>query len=113
VSIFMSVFDCHVNRKPGHRQIERIVYHHGAFLSADLDKASDNNRAQFPGDRDRQGNIGVVQIAGLVARRLCFVARRGERGGGRAHRMIARFSSGCDLPKACASGREGQTAIAG
>ena len=43
VSIFMSVFDCHVNRSPMAGKIERIVYHHGAFLSADLDKASESN----------------------------------------------------------------------
>src|SRR6187455_3717892 len=43
VSIFMSVFDCHVNRSPVTGRIERIAYHHGAFLSADLDKASENN----------------------------------------------------------------------
>ena len=43
VSIFMSVFDCHVNRSPVTGKIERIAYHHGAFLSADLDKASENN----------------------------------------------------------------------
>src|SRR6185369_10077087 len=43
VSIFMSVFDCHVNRSPVTGKIERIAYHHGAFLNADLDKASENN----------------------------------------------------------------------
>src|SRR6266581_5682687 len=43
VSIFMSVFDCHVNRSPVSGRIERIIYHHGAFISADLDKASENN----------------------------------------------------------------------
>src|SRR5215472_5737322 len=43
VSIFMSVFDCHMNRSPVTGKIERIAYHHGAFVSADLDKASENN----------------------------------------------------------------------
>src|SRR5215216_938917 len=78
ISIFMSVFDCHINRSPLAGRIERIAYHKGLFLNADLDKASeDNERNAFviAGANER---IGVVQIAGLIARRiLCFV-RVGE-----------------------------------
>src|SRR5207302_8782663 len=69
VSIFMSVFDCHVNRTPVSGTIERVVYHHGAFVSADLDKASENNERNSLIIATEQGRIGVVQIAGLVARR--------------------------------------------
>ncbi len=87
VSIFMSVFDCHVNRSPVSGRIERIVYHHGAFLSADLDKASESNeRNSFVIATDKT-RIGVVQIAGLVARRIVCFVREGHCGGGRrAHR---------------------------
>src|SRR2546421_2946587 len=74
VSIFMSVFDCHVNRSPVSGRIERIIYHPGAFISADLDKASENNERNSLVIATAQGRVGVVQIAGLVARRIvCFV----------------------------------------
>src|SRR5919204_3321777 len=74
VSIFMSVFDCHVNRSPVAGKIERIVYHPGAFVSADLDKASEDNERNCLLIATDRGRIGVVQIAGLVARRIvCFV----------------------------------------
>jgi phosphatidylserine decarboxylase len=70
VSIFMNVFDCHVNRSPITGTITRIVYKPGKFLSADLDKASeDNERNGFVIDSGH-GVYGVVQIAGLVARRI-------------------------------------------
>src|SRR5471032_614401 len=78
ISIFMSVFDCHVNRSPVTGRVEKIVYRPGKFLSADLDKASeDNERNAFviasPGFR-----IGVIQIAGLVARRIVPFSREGD-----------------------------------
>jgi phosphatidylserine decarboxylase len=78
VSIFMSVFDCHVNRSPLAGRVERIAYRAGAFLNADLDKASeDNERNSFliatPG-----GNIAVVQIAGLIARRIVTFTAEGQ-----------------------------------
>src|SRR4030088_515327 len=114
VSIFMSVFDCHVNRSPVTGKIERIAYHHGAFLSADLDKASENNERNSLVIATSNGRIGVVQIAGLVARRiLCFVragATVGERIG------MTRFGSRVDvyLPDGVRPlVAEGQTAIAG
>src|SRR5258707_13585070 len=67
VSIFMSVFDCHVNRSPLAGKIERMIYHHGVFLNADLDKASeDNERNSLVIASDRAG-IGVAQCPGLVA----------------------------------------------
>ena len=70
ISIFMSVFDCHVNRSPLTGKIERIVYHHGAFVSADLDKASENNERNSLVIATGKAQIGVVQIAGLLARRI-------------------------------------------
>jgi len=78
ISIFMSVFDCHINRSPAAGQVEKIVYQPGKFFNADLDKASlDNERNSLviamPGAR-----IAVVQIAGLVARRIVSFVREGQ-----------------------------------
>jgi phosphatidylserine decarboxylase len=116
VSIFMSVFDCHVNRSPVTGRIERIVYHHGAFLSADLDKASENNERNSLVMVTNKGSIGVVQIAGLVARRIvCFVRAGASVGVGERIGMI-RFGSRVDvyLPDGVKPlVAEGQTAIAG
>jgi phosphatidylserine decarboxylase len=70
VTIFMSVFDCHVNRAPVAGRISKVAYKPGLFLSADLDKASeDNERSGMVIDTDK-GRFGVVQIAGLIARRI-------------------------------------------
>jgi phosphatidylserine decarboxylase len=74
----MSVFDCHINRSPLAGRIERIAYRAGVFLNADLDKASeDNERNSFliaaPGV-----SIAVVQIAGLVARRIVSFTTEGQ-----------------------------------
>lgn len=70
VTIFMSVFDCHVNRAPVAGKIIRKAYRPGLFLSADLDKASDDNeRAGMVIEADGK-QFGVVQIAGLLARRI-------------------------------------------
>lgn len=116
VSIFMSVFDCHVNRSPLAGRIERIAYHHGAFISADLDKASESNERNAFVIASGNARIGLVQIAGLVARRIvCFVregatVRAGERIG------MIRFGSRVDvyLPDGVRPlMAEGQTAIAG
>ncbi|MGH6817854.1 MAG: phosphatidylserine decarboxylase [Methylovirgula sp.] len=73
VSIFMSVFDCHVNRAPVAGRIGKIVYRPGLFLNADLDKASEDNERNCLVIEAINGRVGVVQIAGLIARRiLCF-----------------------------------------
>ena len=116
VSVFMSVFDCHVNRSPLSGRIERIVYHHGAFLSADLDKASENNERNSLVIAAGKSRIGVVQIAGLVARRIvCFVGKGTTVGAGERIGMI-RFGSRVDvyLPDGVRPlVAEGQTAIAG
>jgi phosphatidylserine decarboxylase len=110
------VFNCHVNRSPVTGRIEKIVYRRGAFLSADLDKASeDNERNSFliaSGGR----RLAVVQIAGLVARRIvCFVREGATVGAGERIGLI-RFGSGVDvyLPEGTRPlVAEGQTAIAG
>jgi len=74
VSVFMSVFDCHVNRAPIAGRIARIAYKPGLFVNADLDKASEDNERNGLVIDAPQGRFGVVQIAGLVARRIvCFV----------------------------------------
>src|SRR5215468_6465988 len=116
VSIFMSVFDCHVNRSPVTGRIERIVYHEGAFLSADLDKASENNERNSLVIAVNRTRIGVVQIAGLVARRIvCFVREGATIGTGERIGMI-RFGSRVDvyLPDTVRPlVAEGQTATAG
>lgn len=97
VSIFMSVFDVHVNRSPVSGEIERIVYRPGKFLNADLDKASEDNERNGLVVRTPSGRYGVVQIAGLVARRIvCFVKEgqlvsAGERIG------LIRFGSRVDV----------------
>jgi phosphatidylserine decarboxylase len=116
VSIFMSVFDCHVNRSPVAGRIERIVYRPGLFINADLDKASeDNERNEFVIATAGQ-RIGVVQIAGLVARRIvCFVREGMEIGAGERIGLI-RFGSRVDvyLPAGVRPlVAEGQMAVAG
>ena len=73
ISIFMSVFDCHVNRAPVAGRIARIAYKPGLFVNADLDKASEDNERNGVVLETPRGNFGVVQIAGLIARRIvCF-----------------------------------------
>jgi phosphatidylserine decarboxylase len=116
VSIFMSVFDCHVNRSPAAGRIERIVYRPGKFLNADLDKASEDNERNALVIASAGARIGVVQIAGLIARRIVSFKREGEAiGAGERFGMI-RFGSRLDvyLPDGVKPlVAEGQIAIAG
>ena len=71
ISIFMNVFDCHVNRTPCAGKIEEILYKPGKFVNASLDKASEDNERNYFKIKDPHNNdIIVVQIAGLVARRI-------------------------------------------
>jgi phosphatidylserine decarboxylase len=77
VSIFMSVFDCHVNRMPVSGRITRIAYRPGLFLNADLDKASEDNERNGLVVESPYGTFGVVQIAGLIARRIVNFTREG------------------------------------
>src|SRR3546814_11530479 len=80
VSIFMSVFDVHINRTPMAGTLRKLVYIPGKFLNADLDKASeDNERQHFVVERADGLRIGFTQIAGLVARRIMpFVSKIGR-----------------------------------
>jgi phosphatidylserine decarboxylase len=79
VSIFMSVFDVHINRSPIAGRIRRIAYVPGKFLNADLDKASeDNERQHFLVEGSDGLKIGFTQIAGLVARRILAFVREGD-----------------------------------
>ncbi|WHZ34416.1 phosphatidylserine decarboxylase [Sagittula sp. MA-2] len=117
ISVFMSVFNCHVNRLPSAGTVDVVAYRPGKFLNASLDKASEDNERNglavtLPDGR----RYGVVQIAGLVARRiLCWTKNgdtleRGERFG------LIRFGSRLDIylpPGATPLVRIGQTMVAG
>jgi phosphatidylserine decarboxylase len=97
VSIFMSVFDCHVNRAPAPGRVIRIVYRPGLFLNADLDKASEDNERNSLVIQTPAGPVGVVQIAGLIARRIvCFVAEGASLQAGDRFGLI-RFGSRVDV----------------
>jgi phosphatidylserine decarboxylase len=117
ISIFMSVFDCHINRSPIAGRIERMAYRAGAFLSADLDKASESNeRNAFVIATGNGTRIAVIQIAGLVARRIVPFVREGEVVGAGQRIGMIRFGSRVDvyLPEGSLPlVAEGQTAIAG
>ena len=79
VSIFMSVFDVHINRAPISGRVKRIAYVPGKFVNADLDKASeDNERQHFLVESADGTRIGFTQIAGLVARRILSFVREGD-----------------------------------
>jgi phosphatidylserine decarboxylase len=116
ISIFMNVFDVHVNRAPMAGEVRRIVYRAGKFINADLDKASEDNERNSLLLRTSAGPVAVVQIAGVVARRIiCFVREGASVAAGERIGLI-RFGSRVDvyLPagvKPLVS--EGQTALAG
>ena len=98
VSVFMNVFDCHINRAPVTGRVARIAYKPGKFVSADLDKASeDNERNGLVIDTDTGHRLGVVQIAGLVARRIvCWTGEGARLDAGQRFGMI-RFGSRLDV----------------
>ena len=80
VSIFMSVFNVHVNRIPDNGRVTDIIYYPGKFLSANLDKASrDNERNAVTLEISRSRKLIVVQVAGLIARRIICKIRKGDR----------------------------------
>ena len=98
VSIFMNVFDCHVNRTPCDGKVSEIVYKPGKFFNASLDKASEDNERNYYKITNNQGeDVIVVQIAGLIARRIvCEISKdqnlkQGDRIG------IIRFGSRADI----------------
>ena len=116
ISIFMSVFNCHINRSPVAGQVEKIVYQPGKFLNADLDKASADNERNSLIIATAGARIAVVQIAGLVARRIvCFVKEGQPVGAGERFGMI-RFGSRLDVylpPDTAPLVAVGQTAVGG
>ena len=117
ISIFMNVFDVHVNRSPVAGKVVATAYHKGAFLNASLDKASEQNERQNMVVEMASGQkIGVVQIAGLVARRILLEAAVGDHLNVGQQYGIIRFGSRVDvwLPATTpVNVLVGQTAIAG
>ena len=116
ISIFMSVFNCHVNRSPVTGRIDRIAYRPGKFINAELDKASEDNERNSLVISTANGRIGVTQIAGLVARRIVSFVREGQTIGAGERFGLIRFGSRLDvyLPEGTSPlVAEGQTAIAG
>ena len=117
ISIFMNVFNCHVNRTPTSGKIEEIYYKPGKFLNASLDKASEENERNFFKIKSNKNNeeIIIVQIAGLIARRIvCDVEQGQELKQGERIGMI-RFGSRVDIyfknKKVLA--KQGQNVVAG
>ena len=80
VSVFMNVFNCHVNRIPTSGKIDEIYYKPGKFLNASLDKASEENERNYFKIKSKQNNeeIIIVQIAGLIARRIVCEVEQGQ-----------------------------------
>ena len=117
ISVFMNVFDVHVNRAPLDAAIKRIVYVPGLFLNADLDKASlDNERQALTLERANGQLIGVVQIAGLVARRIVKFVNEGEHLSAGQRFGLIRFGSRVDVylpPGVKSLACIGQRAVAG
>ena len=98
ISIFMNVFDCHVNRAPCAGLVEEILYKPGKFFNASLDKASEDNERNYYKIKDPHGNeIIIVQIAGLIARRIvCETNKNQDLKQGERIGMI-RFGSRADV----------------
>lgn len=117
ISIFMNVFDVHVNRAPVAGKVIATSYHKGAFLNASLDKASEQNERQNIVLEMASGQaVGVVQIAGLVARRILLEAAVGDHLNIGQQYGIIRFGSRVDvwLPASTpVAVLAGQTAVAG
>jgi phosphatidylserine decarboxylase len=117
VSIFMSVFDVHINRTPIAGRIARIAYVPGKFLNADLDKASeDNERQHFLVEREDGLKIGFTQIAGLVARRIMSFVKEGDQVAAGERIGLIRFGSRVDVYLPAGTGAQvllGQRTIAG
>ena len=97
ISVFMSVFDCHVNRMPVAGRVAKVAYKAGLFLNADLDKASEDNERNSLIIETERGRFGVVQIAGLVARRIVCFTKAGETLGVGERFGLIRFGSRVDV----------------
>lgn len=117
VSVFLNVFNVHVNRVPAAGTITRLVYHPGKFFNASLDKASDENERQLAKVTCINGKeVGFVQIAGLVARRIVCHLHEGQGVVAGERFGLIRFGSRMDvfLPKGVVPQViVGQTAVAG
>lgn len=117
VSVFLSMFDVHVQRMPVGGTVERVAYRPGKFLSADLDKASeDNERNSLLLRTDAGREVVVTQIAGLVARRIVCQVAEGERHDVGTTYGLIRFGSRVDTylpPNSRVLVREGQRTIGG
>lgn len=116
ISVFMNVFSCHVNRAPARGRITVIQHRAGRFLNAELDKASTENERNGLIIESPNGTLAVVQIAGLVARRIvCWVSPDENIGTGERFGLI-RFGSRVDVYLPAAARPRvavGQTAVAG
>lgn len=117
ISVFMNVFDCHVNRAPVPGRVTRIAYTPGKFLNAELDKASeDNERNGLVIEPESGPAIGVVQIAGLVARRIVSFISEDQRLDAGERFGLIRFGSRVDVYLPAGTQvlvAEGQRAVAG
>jgi phosphatidylserine decarboxylase len=117
VSVFMNVFNCHVNRAPVAGTITAIAYRPGTFVNASLDKASEDNERNSLAIQMTDGRkLAVVQIAGLVARRIMYWSKPGDRIGAGERFGLIRFGSRLDvyLPDGVAPlVTLGQTMVAG
>jgi phosphatidylserine decarboxylase len=117
VSIFMSVFDVHINRAPISGRVKRVAYVPGKFINADLDKASEDNERQHLLIEGADGlRIGFTQIAGLVARRILAFVREGDAVEVGQRVGLIRFGSRVDVYLPTGTGPRvllGQRAIAG
>ena len=117
ISIFLSVFDVHINRSPVAGKITRMVYVPGKFLNAELDKASEENERQCLTLETSGGTrIGCIQIAGLIARRIVTFVQEGATLEAGERFGLIRFGSRTDIylpPGAKPAVRVGQTAIGG
>ncbi len=116
ISVFMNVFNCHINRAPVRGRITSIVHRAGKFLNAELDKASADNERNCLLIETERGPVAVVQIAGLVARRIVCWAKPGEEVVSGERFGLIRFGSRVDvyLPEAARPAVSiGQTAVGG
>ena len=98
ISIFMNVFDCHVNRSPCEGIVEEILYKPGKFINASFDKASEDNERNYYSIKNNSGeNIIVVQIAGLIARRIVVEASKDTKLDQGSRIGMIRFGSRADI----------------
>src|SRR5919107_705607 len=97
ISVFMNVFDCHVNRSPVAGRVLQILYTPGLFLNAELDKASEDNERNALVIETGGARIGVVQIAGLVARRIVSFVKVGDSLSTGERFGLIRFGSRLDI----------------